>query len=122
MSLLVTDPGLTAMMAAGLARYAGSLVALSPLGLKLVAVGAILAVAAANILGLGIGAGILRGLSAMKLGLLAAIAVWGFGFGLGSWSNFRPFVARPPGSEPLWQARSSAACSPPSSRWPAGGT
>jgi basic amino acid/polyamine antiporter, APA family len=61
-------------------------------------------VAGANILGLGIGAGILRALSAMKLGLLAAIAAWGFGFGLGSWSNFRPFVARPPGSEPLSQA------------------
>ena len=104
MSLLVTDPGLTALMAAGLARYAASLFVLSPLGLKLVAVGAIVAVAGANILGLGIGAAILRALSAMKLGLLAAIATWGFGFGIGSWSNFQPFVARPPSSEPLAQA------------------
>lgn len=104
MSLLVTDPGLTAMMASGLALYASSLFELSPLGLNLVAVGAIFAVAGANILGLGIGAGVLRGLSALKLGLLAAIAVWGFGFGLGSWSNFRPFVERPPGSGPLPQA------------------
>lgn len=104
MSLLVTDPGLTAMMAAGLARYTGSLFALSPLGLNLVAIGAICAVATANILGLGFGAGILRGLSALKLGLLAAIAIWGFGSGLGSWSNFRPFAARPPDSDPLSQA------------------
>ena len=104
MSLLVTDPGLTAMMAAGLARYAGSPLPLSPPGLKVVAVAAIVAVAAANILGLGIGSGILRVLSVTKLGLLGAIAAWGFGFGLGSWSNFRPFVSRPPGSEPLGQA------------------
>lgn len=104
MSLLVTDPGLTAMLATGLAGYAGSLVGLSSVGLKLVAVGAILAVAGANILGLGVGAWIVRALTALKLGLLGAIAVWGFGFGVGSWSHFRPFVARPPGSEPLSQA------------------
>ena len=68
MSLLVTDPGITAMMATGLARYAGSIVALSPLGLKIVAIGSILAVGAANTLGVGIGAVILRVLSALKLG------------------------------------------------------
>jgi basic amino acid/polyamine antiporter, APA family len=101
MSLLVTDPGITAMMASGLARYAGSIVALSPLGLKIVAIGSILAVGVANTLGVGIGAVILRGLSALKLVLLAAIAAWGFGFGLGSWSNFVPLVARPPDAAPL---------------------
>ena len=101
MSLLVTDPGLTAMMATGLARYAGSLVALSPLGLKIVAIGAILVMGFANTLGVGIGAGILRGLSILKITLLAAIAIWGFGFGLGSWSNFVPFVARPLDAAPL---------------------
>jgi APA family basic amino acid/polyamine antiporter len=101
MSLLVTDPGLTAMLASGLATYLGSLVKLSPLGLKLAAVAAILALAAANIVGLAFGSWVLRALSAMKLGLLAAIGAWGFGLGLGHWSNFRPFVARPPGSEPL---------------------
>jgi basic amino acid/polyamine antiporter, APA family len=101
MSLLVTDPGLTAMMASGLARYASSLVPLSPLGQKFVAIGSILLVAAANTLGVAIGAGVLRGLSALKLGLLAAIAVWGFGFGLGSWSNFIPLVDRPPDAAPL---------------------
>ena len=41
LSLLVTDPGLTAMLAVGLAGYAGHLVPLSPWGLKAVAVGAI---------------------------------------------------------------------------------
>jgi amino acid transporter len=41
MSLLVTDPGLTALMASGLARYAGSIVPLSAVGAKFVAVGAI---------------------------------------------------------------------------------
>ena len=46
-----------------------------------------------------IGAGILRGLSPLKLGLLAAIAVWGFG--LGSWSNSVFLVDRPPDAAPL---------------------
>jgi basic amino acid/polyamine antiporter, APA family len=101
MSLLVTDPGITAMMAAGLARYAGSFAALSPFGVKFVAVGSILAMAAANILGVGIGAGILRGLSTLKLAVLVVIALWGFGFGLGSWSNFLPLMARPSNAVPL---------------------
>lgn len=104
MSLLVTDPGLTAMLAAGLATYVNSLFGLSPLGLKLVGVVAIAAVALVNILGIGVGAGIMRALSGLKLAVLAAIVVWGFGLGLGSWSNFQPFIARPPGSEPLPQA------------------
>ena len=39
LSLLVTDPGLTAMLAVGLARYVGHLVHLDPWGLRAVAVG-----------------------------------------------------------------------------------
>jgi APA family basic amino acid/polyamine antiporter len=104
MSLLVTDPGLTAMLASGLATYLGSLLRLSPLGLKLTAVGAIFALATANLVGIAFGSWVLRILSVLKLGVLAAIGVWGFGLGLGRWSNFRPFIARPPGSEPLSDA------------------
>src|SRR5215469_16254708 len=39
LSLLVTDPGLTAMLAVGLAPYAAHLVPLGPWGLKAVAIG-----------------------------------------------------------------------------------
>ncbi len=101
LSLLVTDPGLTAALAAGLATYAGSIVHLSALGQKAVAVGAIAAAAAANVAGVGLGAGMLRTFSLLKLGLLAAIAFWGFGLGLGDWSNLLPLLGRRPGSDPL---------------------
>ncbi|AMV38369.1 APC family permease [Planctomyces sp. SH-PL62] len=103
-SLLVTDPGITALMAAGMATYVGSLVALSPFALKLVAIGSILALAGVNMVGLRIGSGFMQGMSALKLGLLVIIAVWGFGFGPGSWSNFRPFATRPSDAAPLGQA------------------
>ena len=53
--MLVTDPGLTAMLAVGLAHYAGHLVPLSPWGLKAVAVGSIIALAAVNMLGVSLG-------------------------------------------------------------------
>src|SRR5688572_19497906 len=66
--LLVMDPGLTAALAAGLAGYAGYAVPLSPLGLKAVAVGVIVALAAANILGLRLGAWLMRWLTVAKLG------------------------------------------------------
>ena len=103
LSLLVTDPGITALMATGLATYAGALTPypLAPIGLKLVAIGAILALAAINILGLRLGAGALHALSALKLLLLAGIVVLGFGFGPGSWSHFQPFAERPPDAGPL---------------------
>ncbi|OJW20885.1 MAG: hypothetical protein BGO49_29195 [Planctomycetales bacterium 71-10] len=104
MSLLVTDPGITAAMATGLATYAASLVPMSALGMKLTAIGAILLAAGANVVGLRAGAGILQGLTALKLGLLAAIAAWGFGMGTGSWSHFRPFVERPADAPPLASA------------------
>jgi APA family basic amino acid/polyamine antiporter len=101
MSLLVMDPGLTAALATGLASYAGSLVPLSPFGFKAVALGAILMLSAVNILGVPLGAGLLRGLTILKLGLLVFLAVWGFGLGRGNWSNFVPLVARRSGSDPL---------------------
>jgi APA family basic amino acid/polyamine antiporter len=101
LSLLVTDPGITAALATGLATYAGSFVAPTPLGQKAVAIGAIAAVAAANILGVRFGASLVRGLAVLKLALLVFLAVWGFGLGRGDWSNFLPLVARRAGSDPL---------------------
>jgi len=104
MSLLVLDPGLTAALATGLAGYAGYLVRLSTLGRKSVAVGTVLMLAAANILGVRLGAGLLRGLTCLKLVSLAFLAIWGFGLGLGDWANFEPLVAQRPGSDPLAKA------------------
>jgi APA family basic amino acid/polyamine antiporter len=104
MSLLVMDPGITAALAVGLATYVGYLVPLSALGRPAVAVGAILVLAAVNVLGVGVGAGLLRALAVLKIGLLAAIVLWGFGLGRGDWSNFVPLVAQRAGSDPLPKA------------------
>lgn len=101
MAFLVMDPGLTALLAVGLASYAGYGLGLSPLGLKVVAIAAIILVAAVNILGVRIGAWLIRGLTVLKLALLGFILLWGFGFQLGDWSNFTPLVAQRAGSAPL---------------------
>ena len=101
MAFLVMDPGLTAMLAVGLATYAGYGLNLSPWGIKAVAIVTIILIALINIRGLRLGAGFVRVLTFLKLGLLAFIFLWGVGFQLGDWSNFTPFVARPAKSEPL---------------------
>jgi APA family basic amino acid/polyamine antiporter len=104
MSLLVTDPGLTALLAVGIARYVGYIVPLSSIKLKLVAVVTIIMLACVNILGVRLGANLLRGVAWLKLALLGFLALWGFALGLGSWSNFAPFVAQRAGSEELGPA------------------
>jgi basic amino acid/polyamine antiporter, APA family len=104
MSLLVLDPGITAALARGLADYVGYVVPLSDLAKVGLAVAVVLALAAANIVGVRLGAGLVRGLALLKVGLLLFITCWGFGSGLGDWSNFLPFVARQPDSEPLRMA------------------
>src|SRR3954453_19379523 len=101
MAFLVMDPGLTAALAVGLATYAGYGLKLSPLGIKVVAVATIIVVALINIRGVRLGAGFIRTLAFLKLGLLAFVFLWGVGFQLGNWSNFTPFVARSVKSDPL---------------------
>ena len=104
LSMLVTDPGLTAMLAVGLANYAAHLAPLSTWELKGVAVAAIVALAVVNMLGIAIGSGLLRVLAVLKLGLLGFLVVWGFTMGRGDWSNLLPFWAQRPGSDPLLPA------------------
>jgi APA family basic amino acid/polyamine antiporter len=99
--LLVMDPGITAALAAGLASYVGYALGVSGVWLKLIAIGSILAIAAVNIAGLRFGSGLMQGLTALKLGALALIAILAFALHAGSWSNFVPFVAQHPGSDPL---------------------
>jgi basic amino acid/polyamine antiporter, APA family len=104
MAFLVMDPGLTAALAVGLATYAGYMVHLTPWATKMLAIGAIIAVALINIRGVRLGAWFVRALMFLKLGLLAFVVVWGLAFQLGDWSNFTPFVTRHPGSPPLIDA------------------
>lgn len=104
MALLVMDPGLTAALAVGLATYAGYIANLSPIAIKLIAVGAIVILAIINIAGVRLGASLLRWLTIFKLGLLALILIWGFGFRLGSWTNFTPFLAQRANSASLLPA------------------
>ena len=101
MAFLVMDPGLTALLATGLATYAGYGLNLSPLGIKAVAIATIIVVALINIRGVRLGAGFVRVMTFLKLGLLAFVFLWGVGFQLGDWSNFTPFVARRANSAPL---------------------
>jgi basic amino acid/polyamine antiporter, APA family len=104
MAFLVMDPGLTALLAVGLATYAGYILRLSGGSLKLIAIATIIVVALINIRGVKLGAGFVRTMTFLKLGLLAFVFLWGVGFQLGDWSNFTPFVARPANSTPLMAA------------------
>ena len=104
MALLVMDPGLTAALAVGLAGYVGYIANLSPGATKAVAIAAIVLMAVINIRGVRLGAWLMRWLTGLKLGLLFFLLLWGFGFQLGNWSNFTPFVAQRPQSAPLLPA------------------
>lgn len=104
MALLVMDPGLTAALAVGMASYVGYISHLSPLGTKTVAIAVIVVLAAINIRGVRLGAWLMRWLTTFKLGLLFFLLLWGFGFRLGNWSNFTPFIAQRPHSMALLPA------------------
>jgi APA family basic amino acid/polyamine antiporter len=108
MAFLVMDPGITAALAVGMAGYVGFMVPLTPAGLKALAVGTILLMAAVNVAGVRAVGGLLRWLTAVKLGLLLFVVAWGFGSGAGDWSNFTPFVAQRAGAAPLAGALAGA--------------
>ena len=108
MAFLVMDPGLTAALAVGLATYAGYGLKLSPWEIKAVAIASIISIALINIRGVRLGAGFVRVLTFLKLGLLAFVILWGFGFQLGDWSNFTPFVARRADLVPFSEALAGA--------------
>jgi APA family basic amino acid/polyamine antiporter len=105
---LVMDPGLTAALAVGMTGYVGYLVALPAWAPPLVAIATIVLLATANVLGLKLGAAVARLLTALKVGALAAIALWGFASGNGDWSHFVPFAARPEAAGPLPSALAGA--------------
>lgn len=101
MAFLVMDPGLTAALAVGMASYAGYVFDLSPIGIKVLAIATILSLAAVNIRGVRLSGWLMRWLTILKLGLLLFLLLWGFGFQLGSWSNFVPLIERRALSAPL---------------------
>ena len=95
MSLLVLDPGLTALLAVGLSEYASFLVPLTSSGKTLLAIVAVVIIGAVNILGAQLGAGFLKTLTALKLGTLVFIIAFGFLGDFGDWSNFTPLISQP---------------------------
>jgi APA family basic amino acid/polyamine antiporter len=99
--LLVMDPGITALLAMGLAGYLGYALGWSGPLLKAVGIGAVLIMAAISIGGVRLGSRLMQWLTALKLGALALIALLAFVLGAGSWSHFIPFVAQRAGSDPL---------------------
>ena len=101
MSLLVMDPGLTAAIATGAASYVAYGLRLSPGANKLVAIGAIVILAVVNIRGVKLGAWFIRWLTVLKVGFLLLIVGWSVIGQKGTLSNFVPFVAQRPGSQPL---------------------
>jgi APA family basic amino acid/polyamine antiporter len=108
MSLLVLDPGLAAALSTGVSAYAGYAFQWSPHTVKLAAVAFIWSLCVLNILSIRFSAGFLRWITWIKFGTLALMTVWALAFGLGSWSNFTPFVAQRPGSLPLGPALGAA--------------
>jgi basic amino acid/polyamine antiporter, APA family len=104
--LLVMDPGLTAALATGLGAYAqATLPGLSP---KVVAVSAIAAIAAANLLGVRLAGAIGHGLAVAKIALLVGLVAWGFASGAGDAGHFVPFLARRADAGPLVPALAGA--------------
>ena len=104
MQLLVMDPGVTASLAVGMAAYAASVTHITALEQKILGIGAILSLAAINMRSTRLGAGILQGLTWVKISVLALLPVWALAFGLGSWSHFTPFVSPHSSSMPLFAA------------------
>ena len=99
--MLVMDPGITALLAVGLASYVAYIAPLSAAAQKVVAVVTIAGLAGVNVIGVRIGARVMQWFTALKLGALALIAVLALALRAGNWSNFVPFVAQHPGSDPL---------------------
>jgi basic amino acid/polyamine antiporter, APA family len=99
MTLLVLDPGLTALLATGLAEYASFLVPLTSFGKAGLAIGTILVLGTVNILGARIGANFLMAMTAIKIATLLVIIVYGFAGGAGDWNHFVPFFSQP--AEPI---------------------
>lgn len=81
LNLLVVQPGAMGVIALVLGANVGRLAGLSPVGEQAVAAGAIVALAAINVVGLRIGQGVQIALTALKLAALAGLVGLGVGWG-----------------------------------------
>lgn len=106
--LLVMDPGITALLGAGLASYVAYALGISGVSLKAIAVGAVLVLAGISMLGVRLGARVMQWMMFLKVGALALLAVLALALQAGSWSNFVPFFAQRSGSVPLPDALAPA--------------
>ena len=106
--LLVMDPGIIAALAVGLSSYVGYLIPMGTVAGKALSVAVIMILALVNIVGLRVGARLLRLLVVLKLGALAAIIAWSVLAGAGDVSNFLPFFAQRPGSSSLFAGLAGA--------------
>ncbi|MBM3265369.1 MAG: amino acid permease [candidate division Zixibacteria bacterium] len=106
MSMTAMDPGITATLATGMASYLNHIVPLGDVGMKIAGIGAVLALAVVNIVGVRLGAWLIVVLTVFKIGVLAVIALMGVGLGLGDWANLTPFTERRlyPDAPPLFDA------------------
>jgi len=75
---------------------------------KVVAVMTIAGLAGVNVIGVRLGARVMQWFTALKLGALGLIALLALALRAGHWSNFVPFVAQHPGSDPLFSALAQA--------------
>ena len=103
-SLLVTDPGLTAALAAGLAQYLVVLLPGAAGAERWVALVTIWILTLANLAGLRLSARVFNALTAFKVLALVGIMVGALTATGGSWSHLTPFLARRPGGPPIGEA------------------
>jgi APA family basic amino acid/polyamine antiporter len=99
--LLVMDPGITAALATGLASYVAYLLHLSAAGLRVVAIGVIVVLAAVSAAGAKLAGRVMEGLTTLKIGALVLLALVALVLERGHWSNFVPLAAQHAGSDPL---------------------
>jgi amino acid transporter len=88
MFFFVDGPGSLAAVATAFATYAAVFLHTGPTGTKVVAMLALLALIGVNLVGVRTGGAAQNALTALKLVVLASIAVLPFAFGRGDWSHF----------------------------------
>jgi basic amino acid/polyamine antiporter, APA family len=101
---LIMDPGITAALATGVATYIAYIVPLGGGAQRLVAVGAILALALVHVVGLRPGTRLLTGLAVLKLALISGLLLLAASSPSADWRHFVPFVSRPVTAPPFGPA------------------
>lgn len=101
---LIMDPGITAALATGLATYIAYILPLGGGAQRLVAIGAIAALALVHVIGVRPGTRLLTSLAVLKLALIAGLLVLAAASQSGDWRHFVPFASRPSAAPPFGPA------------------